>query len=74
MKLEFSIQIIEKNLKYQISSKSDQWEPSCSMRMDITKLTVAFRSFANEPENSRRKKYVCSSHYIVIAIKSKRMS
>ena len=30
IKLEFS----RKNLKYQISSKSVQWEPSCSMRAD----------------------------------------
>jgi hypothetical protein len=34
MKLELSWRIFEKNLKYQIPSKSVQWEPSCSMRMD----------------------------------------
>ena len=36
--------------KYQISWKSIQWEPSCSMRTDrrtdIKKLIVAFRNFA----------------------------
>jgi len=44
-----------KILKYQVSWKSVQWEPSCSMRTDgrtyrqteMTKLTVAFRNFAN---------------------------
>ena len=34
MKLEFSGQIFENMLKYQILSKSFQWEPSCSMRTD----------------------------------------
>ena len=46
MKLEFSRQILEKILIYQISWKSVQWEPSCSMptdgRRDITKLIVVF--------------------------------
>ena len=37
-------------LKHQISSKPVQWEPSCSMRTDITKLTVVFRNFANAPK------------------------
>jgi len=41
-----------KILKYQISWKSVQWEPSCSMRTnrktaDMRKLIVAFRNFAN---------------------------
>ena len=43
-----------RKLKYQVSSKSVQWEPSCSMQadgqMDITKLIVAFRNFGNAPE------------------------
>jgi hypothetical protein len=30
--------------KYQIQWKSVQWEPSCSMRRDMTKLIVAFRN------------------------------
>ena len=34
MKLEFSRYIFEKELKYQVSYKSVQWEPSCSMRRD----------------------------------------
>ena len=40
---------------YQFPSKSAQWEPSCSMRANghtyKTKLTVAFRNFANAPKN-----------------------
>jgi hypothetical protein len=44
-----------KILKYQLSWKSVQWEPSCSMRTDrrtdLTKLIVAFRSFVNAPKN-----------------------
>ena len=43
-------------LKYQISWKSVQWGPSCSMRTDgstdMTMLTAAFRNFANAPKNS----------------------
>ena len=42
-------------LKYKISWKSVQWEPSCSMRTDertdMTKLIVAFGNFANSPKN-----------------------
>jgi hypothetical protein len=41
--------------RYQISWKSVQWEPSCSMRTDgqtdMTKLIVAFRDFAKAPKN-----------------------
>ena len=49
----FSTDFREK-LKYQVSSESIQWEPSCSMRTDgrsdMTKLIVAFRNFANGPK------------------------
>ena len=52
MALEFSRQIFEKVLKYQVSWKSVQWEPSCSTwadgGADKTKLIVAFR---NTPKN-----------------------
>jgi hypothetical protein len=34
MKLEFSQQIFEENLKYQILSRSVHWDQSCSMWMD----------------------------------------
>jgi hypothetical protein len=51
MKLEFSLHIFEK----QISSKSVQWEPSYSMRIDrqtdMTKVIVAFHSFAKAPDD-----------------------
>jgi len=48
----------KKIIKYQIPWKSVQWKPSCSMRTDgqtygqteMTKLTVAFRNFANAPK------------------------
>jgi hypothetical protein len=44
-----------KILKFRISWKSVQWEPSCSMRTDVrtdlTKLIVAFRSFAKASKN-----------------------
>ena len=41
-----------KILKYQISWKSVQWEPSCSMRTDREKnLTVVFRNFSKAPKN-----------------------
>jgi len=33
-KLEFSQQILDKSTKYQISCKSVQWKPSCSIRTD----------------------------------------
>jgi hypothetical protein len=43
-----------KSLKYEVSSKSVQWEQSYSMRADgqtdITELIVAFRNFANAPK------------------------
>jgi len=55
MKLEFSRQIFGKILKHQISWKSVQLEPSCSMRTDgrtdMTKLIVAFRNCASVPTN-----------------------
>ena len=48
-----------KILKYQISWKSAQWEPSCSMwpdgqterRRDTAELIVVFRNILNAPEN-----------------------
>jgi hypothetical protein len=48
-------QIFEKMVEYQISWKSVQWEPSCSMRTngrtDMPNLIVAFRNFAKAPAN-----------------------
>jgi hypothetical protein len=47
-----------KILTYQISWKSVQREPKCSMwtdgRTDMTKLIVAFRNFANAPKKGRK--------------------
>jgi hypothetical protein len=60
MKLEFSLQIFEKSLKYKISSKSFQSEPSCSMgtdeRTDMMKLIVPFRNFGYVPKSKREQK------------------
>ena len=50
----FSTDLSKKFLKYQISRKSVQWEPSCCIRTDrqnMAKLIVAFRNFANAPKN-----------------------
>jgi hypothetical protein len=48
----------QKIVECQISWKSVQWEPSCSVRTDaqtdVMKLIVAFSNFANTPENSVR--------------------
>ena len=50
-----------KILEYQISWKSVQWEPSCSMlrdgQTDMTKLIVTFRNF--KPKNRRSKALSC---------------
>ena len=58
MKLEFSWQIFQKKVRYQVSSKYVQSEPSCSTwtdrqtdrQTDMTELIVAFRNFANAPK------------------------
>ena len=44
-----------KILKYQISWKSVQWEPSCSMRTDVSKLIVTFRNFAKALTNQGKR-------------------
>ena len=47
---------LSKILKYQISSKSILWKPSCSMwmdrRIDMSKIIDAFWNFVNAPEKS----------------------
>jgi len=54
IKLEFSLRFLG-ILKYQISRKYVQWEPSCSMRTegqkDMAKLVVAFRKYASASKN-----------------------
>jgi hypothetical protein len=45
-----------KIIKYKISWKSVQWEPSCFIRTDrrdMTKLIIAFHNFAKEPKMDR---------------------
>ena len=62
MKFELSQQIFgEGMLKHQISSKFVQWELRCSIqtcRQDttyMTKLTLAFRNFANASDDTAKK-------------------
>ena len=43
--------VFRKIFKYRISWKSVQWEPSCSVRTDMTQLKVAFRNFAKVSKN-----------------------
>ena len=49
---------IRKILECQISLRSIQWEPSCSVRTDgqtdMRKLIVAFRNFSKEPKTWQR--------------------
>jgi hypothetical protein len=56
MKLELSQQIIKKYSNIKFHENPVQWKPSCFMRTegqtDMTKLIVAFRNFANAPEES----------------------
>jgi hypothetical protein len=58
-----------KTLKYQISWISAQWEPSCSMstdgQTDMTKLTAAFRNFANAPKNRQTDTARSSFHNVL---------
>jgi hypothetical protein len=55
-----------KLLKYQISRKYVQWQPGYSMRTDgrtdMTKLTVAFRNFANAPKNETNNEALRGDH------------
>jgi len=47
IKFEFSRHISEKYISNFM--KIRQWEPSCCIQTDMTKLIVAFRNFANAP-------------------------
>ena len=50
MTLEFSWQVFEKILKYQISWKSVQWKPSCSMQAGAQ---MGGQTDRNDEANSR---------------------
>jgi hypothetical protein len=54
-----------KILKYEISRKPIQLEPSCSKRIDghMMKLIIAFRSFAKAPNNSTSQRSCSSTNY-----------
>jgi hypothetical protein len=51
MKFECSRQIFVKSLKYQLSSKSVHWEPSCDTDRQTDESNNAIRNFANAPKN-----------------------
>jgi len=51
MKLELLSTDFRKILKYKRFLKCFHWDSSCSMRTDLTKLTVAFHNFADTPTN-----------------------
>ena len=53
MKLEFSRQIFEENLKIKFQQNPSSGSRVVPMRTetDVTKVMVAFRSFANAPKN-----------------------
>ena len=75
MKLEFSEQIFEKKLKYQVLSKSVQWDPSSMQaggRTDMTKLIVAFRNFADAPKKYGKRQIVRMSLNVFLCSRNKR--
>ena len=44
-----------------------QWQPSCCMRADMTKVMVAFRNFANAPKNSKlHKQHEVTDSYLFV--------
>jgi len=51
MKLEFSQQILKKYSNIKVHENPSTGNQCCSMQTDITKLTAAFRNFANTPNN-----------------------
>jgi hypothetical protein len=54
MKIDFFPADFRKTHKNQISRKSVEWEPRCSMQTDMEKLTVAFR-IANASKTEGKK-------------------
>jgi len=56
LKMNFSGKF-KKKLKYQISWKSVQWEPSCPKRTDMAKPIFAFHNLANVPKNKRKNRF-----------------
>jgi hypothetical protein len=77
MEIVFSRQISENILTCKISRKAFQWEPSCSTRTDVTKLTVAVCNCANAPKNAygqsmipsqgTQQKYVSQFRYFCVS-------
>ena len=68
--LLFSKDFPKKTLKYQVSSKSVHWEPSCSMRTDgHDEANIRFCNFANAPNklyNIARTKLYHTVHPMII--------
>jgi len=69
MKIDFSWACFRKILKYQIRWKSLQWERSCFIRTDMTKLTVVFffHKFA-KPHISFNKNQTCDFSFFFINV------
>ena len=71
VRVQWNVNLFERlsKNKCQISWKSVQWEPSCSVRADgqtdMTKLIVALRNSTNALKNCR---YIKMCHYIEISL------
>jgi len=62
MKLHVYREIFEKIFKYQISRKSVQWEPICSMRMDRHEEDKSLFTFLRKRIKNLKKIYIKTSH------------
>jgi hypothetical protein len=69
---------LRKILKYQVSCKSVQWDPNCSMRTagltegrtDIRKIIVFFLQFCNFAKVPKTKNYLMLYRKIIVVLRS----